>query len=169
MTILETTRLRLRPFSLDDASFILALVNDPAFLQNIGDKGIRSIADARGYILSGPLASYARFGFGLFLVEQLETKVAVGMCGLLKREALGDIDIGFAFLPQFRGQGYAVEAAVAVCEYARTRLQLARLVAITKPENYASIHVLETIGLVFEKMVRLTEDEDELKLFSCKW
>ncbi len=166
MTILETTRLRLCHLTPDDAPFILELLNDPSFLQNIGDKGVRSIAEARGYILSGPIASYERFGFGLFLVEQREAKIPMGICGLLKRETLDDVDIGFAFLPPFWGQGFAVEAAQAVKDYARARFALNRLVAITLPHNHSSIRVLEAIGLQFETMVRLSVEGEELKLFA---
>jgi RimJ/RimL family protein N-acetyltransferase len=166
-TILETTRLRLCHLTPDDAPFILELLNDPSFQQNIGDKGVRSIADARGYILSGPVASYDRFGFGLFLVEELETKIPMGICGLLKRETLDDVDIGFAFLPQFWGKGFAVEAAREVKAYARARFGLKRLVAITLPNNHGSIRVLESIGLQFETMVRISNDREELKLFAC--
>jgi RimJ/RimL family protein N-acetyltransferase len=167
VTILETTRLRLCHLTPDDASFILDLLNDLSFQQNIGDKGVRSIADARGYLLSGPIASYERFGFGLFLVEQLETKIPMGICGILKRETLDDVDIGFAFLPQFRGQGFAVEAAQAVKDFARTRFNLKRLVAITLPNNHASIRVLEAIGMQFETMLRMSNDCEKLKLFAC--
>ncbi|HEX4948060.1 MAG TPA: GNAT family N-acetyltransferase [Blastocatellia bacterium] len=166
MKILETQRLRLRQFTTDDAAFIFVLLNDPAFLQNIGDKGVRSVADARDYLANGPLASYAEFGFGLWAVETKESAVLLGMCGLLKRETLEDVDIGFAFLPQFRGQGYAVEAALAVRDYARDVLQLPRLVAITLPTNHGSMRVLEQIGMQFEKRVRLTADAEELLLYA---
>lgn len=167
MKLLETDRLLLRQLTTDDAPFILTLLNDPSFRQNIGDKGVRTIADARGYLLDGPLASYERFGFGLYMVERKEPHAALGMCGLVKRETLDDVDIGLALLPQFWGEGYALEAAMAVKDYAHARLGLDRLVAITQPDNHGSIRVLEKLGMQFEKMVRLTEDGDELKLFGC--
>jgi RimJ/RimL family protein N-acetyltransferase len=163
--ILETERLFLRPFSADDSEFILELVNEPSFIQNIGDRGVRSLEDARAYILNGPVASYAKNGFGLYLVVLKKTYESIGMCGLIKRDTLEDVDIGYAFLPKFWGQGYAVEAARSVKAYAKDAIGLKRIVAITDPANDSSIRVLEKIGLRFERMVSLSADDIELKLF----
>src|SRR5580700_8038038 len=128
--VTETERLILRRLSTDDDAFILELLNEPSFLQNIGDRGVRTLEDARGYILKGPVASYERFGFGLFLVALKETAVPLGICGLLKRDALEDVDIGFAFLPRFWSQGYAFESAAAVMAFGREALGIRRVVAI---------------------------------------
>jgi len=166
LKILETERLFLRQFSAADAEFILELLNEPSFIQNIGDRGVRTLADASSYILNGPVASYAKNGFGLCLVVLKETSESIGMCGLIKRDTLEDVDIGYAFLPKFWARGYAVESARAVKEYAKNVIGLKRIVAITDPLNEDSIRVLEKIGLQFEKMVRLSEDDIELKLFS---
>jgi RimJ/RimL family protein N-acetyltransferase len=155
----------LRQFTSDDAPFILELVNEPSFIQNIGDRGVRSLADATKYIETGPIASYARNGFGLYLVALKESGESIGMCGLIKREALDDVDIGYAFLPKFWSKGYAVESALAVKEQAHA-LGLERLVAIVDPANAGSIRVLEKIGLTFETMIRLATDDIELKLFA---
>ena len=168
MKILETERLVLRQFSTDDAVFILELLNEPSFIQNIGDRGVRTLEDARSYLLKVPIASYDKNGFGLYLVELKETNESIGMCGLIKREELEDVDIGYAFLPKYWSKGYAVESAMAVKEYAREIIGLKRLVAITDPENQGSIRVLEKIGLKFEKMVRLSEDDIELKLLAAE-
>ena len=165
MRVLETERLILRRFSNDDAAFILQLLNEPSFLQNIGDKGVRTIADALEYIRTGPLASYERFGFGLYLVELKSTGERIGICGLIKRESLPDVDVGFAFLPSFWSKGYAFEAASAVVSYGGDVLKICRIVAITSPNNNASIKVLEKLGLRFERTIRLSEDEPEIKLF----
>lgn len=166
MKILETERLVLRQFTVEDAPFILELLNEPSFIQNIGDRGVRTPADANLYLLNGPIASYAKNGFGLYLVILKETNASIGMCGLIKRDGLSDVDIGYAFLPKFWSKGYAVESARAVKEYGRDVIGLKRLVAITDPVNEGSIRVLAKIGLTFEKMVRLTEDDIELKLFA---
>src|SRR5919108_4796570 len=163
MKILETERLILRQFSTDDAQFILALLNEPSFIRNIGDRGVRNLEDARSYITRVPIASYEQNGFGLYLVELKGSGEPIGMCGLIKRAELEDVDIGYAFLPKYWSKGYAVESALAVKEYARDIIGLKRLVAITDPENRGSIRVLEKIGLKFEKMVRLSEDDIELK------
>lgn len=168
MNILETERLILRQFSLDDAEFILSLLNEPAFIQNIGDRGVRNLEDARSYITRVPIASYEQNGFGLYLVELKESGEPIGMCGLIKRAELEDVDIGYAFLPKYWSKGYAVESAMVVKEYAREVIGLKRLVAITDPENQGSIRVLEKIGLKFEKMVRLSEDDIELKLLAAE-
>jgi len=164
--VLETGRLILRWLSVEDAEFILQLLNEPSFVRFIGDKGVRSIEDARDYILRGPVDSYERFGFGLYLTELKENGVPIGICGLLKRESLKDVDIGFAFLPQFWKKGYAFESASAVMTYGRNVVGLSRVVAITSPENDASIKVLEKLGLRFERMTKLSEDEPEVKLFA---
>lgn len=167
MTILETERLLLRHLSIEDADFILELLNEPSFIRNIGDRGVRTIDGANSYILNGPVASYAKNGFGLYLVKLKETDESIGMCGLIKRDTLEDVDIGYAFLPRFWSKGYAVESARAVKEYAKNAVGLNRVVAIVDPENEGSIRVLEKIGLQFEKMVKLSEDDIELKLFGA--
>lgn len=167
MTVLETERLILKQLSTDDAEFILELLNEPSFIRNIGDRGVRTMEGANSYILNGPVASYAKNGFGLYLVKLKETDESIGMCGLIKRDTLEDVDIGYAFLPRFWSKGYAVESALAVKEYAKNAVGLSRIVGITDPENEGSIRVLEKIGLQFEKMVRLSEDDIELKLFGA--
>jgi len=167
MTILETERLHLRQLSSEDAEFILELLNEPSFMRNIGDRGVRTIEGANSYILNGPVASYAKNGFGLYLVKLKETAESIGMCGLIKRDTLEDVDIGYAYLPRFWSKGYAVEAGQAVKEYAKSVIGLHRMVAIVDPENAGSIRVLEKIGLQFERMVRLSEDDIELKLFGA--
>ena len=165
MTVVETERLTLRRLELGDAEFILGLLNDPSFLRFIGDKGVRTLDDAREYISNGPVASYERFGFGLYLTERKEDRVPIGICGLLKRESLEDVDVGFAFLPQFWSKGYAFESASAVMAYGRNVLGLTRIVAVTSPDNDASIRLLEKLGLKFESMVRLSEESPEIRLF----
>ena len=166
MQVLETERLIIRYLSDDDAEFMLELLNDPAFIQNIGDRKIRSLDGAKIYIQNGPVASYAKHGFGLYLVQLKETGESIGMCGLIRRDQLDDVDIGYAFLPKFWSKGYAIESAQAVKQHARNVIGLKRIVAITDPNNDGSIRVLEKLGMKFEKMVRLAEDDIELKLFS---
>jgi RimJ/RimL family protein N-acetyltransferase len=165
MSVLESERLVLREFHLDDAGFILQLLNEVAFLRFIGDKGVRTLADARDYLLKGPMESYHRFGFGLFLTSLREDGAPIGMCGLVKREGLADVDVGFALRSRYWSRGYAVEAAAAVLDYGKRTLNLGRIVAIANPDNHASIAVLERIGLKFERMIRLSCDAPELKLF----
>ena len=168
MTVVETERLTLRRLELGDAEFILGLLNDPSFLRFIGDKGVRTLDDAREYISNGPVASYERFGFGLYLTERKEDRVPIGICGLLKRESLKDVDVGFAFLPQFWSKGYAFESASAVMAYGRNVLGLTRIVAVTSPDNDASIRLLSKLGLKFESMARLSEDSPEIRLFASE-
>ena len=141
--ILETERLTLREANLDDAAFLLELLNSPGWLQYIGDRGVKNLADARQYLSNRILKSYTDHGFGLYLMVRKEDQVSLGMCGLIRREGLGDIDIGFALLPEYMGQGYAFEAAAAVMAYARDDLKLERIVAITLPVNTNSIRLLE--------------------------
>ena len=150
MTVLQTDRLLLRHFNPDDAPFILALLNEPSFLRYIGDKKVRTLDDARNYILTGPVATYSKHGFGLYQVELKDSHTPIGMCGLLKREELPQPDIGFAFLPDFWNKGFAFEAAAAVLNDARERLNLNRILAIVNPDNDSSIKLLEKLGFKFE-------------------
>jgi len=168
MRILETDRLILRHLNVDDAEFIFELVNDPSFIRFIGDKGVRTLDDARNYILNGPVASYERFGFGLFATELKDGYAPIGMCGILKRDTLPHADIGFAFLPHYWKQGYAFEAAAAVMKYAREALGMDQVLAITTPENEASGKLLEKIGLRFERLIKLSEDAPAVKLFTTE-
>jgi RimJ/RimL family protein N-acetyltransferase len=165
-TVLETQRLTLRRFAPGDAAFILELVNDPDWKRFIGDKKVGSLDDARGYILKGPVAMYERVGFGLWLAA-LKDGTPIGMCGLIKREGLEDVDIGFAFLPRYRANGYAHEAAAATLAYGREVLKIARIVAITSVDNTGSIRLLEKLGMRFEKLVSLPDDPETLKLFAA--
>jgi len=166
MKILETDRLVLRQLSTLDADFILDLLNQPSFLHYIGDRGVRTIQDAENYLRKGPMESYGRLGFGLFMVELKDDQVPIGMCGLIKREALQDVDIGFAFLPHYWSKGVAFEAASAVMTYGRDVLTLDRIVAIVSPDNERSIRLLEKIGLKFEKLLKWQEDGTELKMYA---
>ena len=152
----------------EDAEFILELLNEPSFLQNIGDRRVRTMDDARSYILNGPVASYTKNGFGLYLVVLKETNESIGICGLIKRDGLEDADIGYALLPRFWSKGYAVEAARATKAYAKDVIGLKRIVAIVDPLNEGSIRVLEKIGLHYEKMVRLSANDIDLKLFRAE-
>jgi len=166
MNVLETERLILRQFTVDDAQFILTLVNEPSFLRYIGDKKIRSLEDARQYILTGPVASYERHGFGLCLVELRDSHTAIGMCGLLKRGELPEPDIGFALLPEFWNKGFAFEAAAAVLQDARERLGIERILAITSLDNEASIKLLERLGFTFQKVTKLAANHEQVRLFT---
>jgi RimJ/RimL family protein N-acetyltransferase len=165
MQVLETDQLIIRWLTVEDAAFILELVNDPSWLRFIGDRGVRTLEDARNYIVKGPVEMYGRLGFGLYLVELKDEGVPIGTCGLIKRDSLKDVDIGFAFLPSFRGKGYAYEAASAVLAYGKKTLGLERIVAIVSPGNERSIRLLEKLGFKFEQRVRLSE-RDEVKLFA---
>jgi ribosomal-protein-alanine N-acetyltransferase len=166
-SIIETERLSLRELSADeDAEFILELVNEPAWIRNIGDRGIRTREAARDYILNRIASSYELNGFGLYLVALKDSGEPAGICGLIKRDSLDDVDIGFAFLERCWSKGYAVESAAAVMNHARRSLGLKRIVAITIPDNRGSIKVLEKIGLRFEKMIKMPGDEEEIMLFA---
>jgi len=163
--VVETGRLCLRHFHADDATFIIRLLNEPSFIEYIGDKNVRTAKEANQYLLDGPLDSYERFGYGLNVVELKETGEPVGMCGLVRRDTLEDPDIGYAFLEQYWSNGYARESAEAVLKHARETLGVNRIVAIVTAENHSSIKLLEKVGLTFERMIRMSEDAAELKFF----
>lgn len=166
--VLATERLVLRRFTVADAPFILVLLNDPAWLEFIGDKGVRTLDDARNYLRSGPIAMYEREGFGLFLVERKRDRIPIGMCGLIRRPSLTDVDIGFALLPDHRGQGYAHEAAAAVMAYGHAAIGLGRIVAITSPANARSAALLEKMGMTMEKTVMLDGHDHEVRLYASR-
>ena len=164
--ILETERLRLREFILSDADFIVALLNSPGWLQYIGDRNVRTEEQGRNYLENGSLKSYRANGYGLWLVELKEDKTPVGMCGIINRETLYNPDIGFAFLPEYVGKGYAFEAASATMAYARDVLKLTTILAITAPENQRSIKLLEKLGLRLTSTFNWPETNEELLLYS---
>jgi RimJ/RimL family protein N-acetyltransferase len=166
MKVLETERLTLRKLSNDDTAFIIDLLNQPSFLRYIGDKGVRTVADAQRYLQDGPVASYERFGFGLYLVVLKDSGASIGMCGLIKRDSLQDVDLGFAFLPAYCSKGYASEAAEAVLRYGRSALGLSRIVAITSLDNQDSMKLLSKIGFKEESLIRLSEGGEDVRLFA---
>lgn len=169
MKVIETDRLILRWLTLNDAEFILELLNEPSWLRYIGDKGVRTVEDARNYILTGPMDMYSRLGFGLYLAKLKEGKIPIGICGLIKRDSLEDVDIGFAFLSKYQSQGYGFEAASGTLRYGLEQLKLTRIVAITSLDNHGSSRLLEKIGMTFQKTVMLPNDTEELKLFSIDY
>lgn len=167
--VIETERLQLHAFAADsdsDVAFMHRLLNEPSFLRNIGDRGVRSLEDAHAYLLKGPVASYAANGFGLYRMQAKSNGVTVGTCGLVKRATLEDADLGYALLPEFCGMGYAIEAASAVLAHGHGALGLLRVLAITNPDNTASIRVLEKLDFRFENMVQWPPDNIALKLFA---
>ena len=166
MNVLTTDRLTLRRLTTDDAPFIFSLVNDPAFLRFIGDKGVRTPDDAVRYIVDGPLTSYEKHGFGLLLVSLKADDAPIGICGVLKRDSLPDPDIGFAFLPAFCALGYANESASAVMRHAEHELALKRVLAITQPDNERSIRLLERLGMKSEQALRLADDAEDILVYA---
>lgn len=162
-TILDTERLALRELNDGDAAFTLELLNSPGWIRFIGDRGMRTEDEARDYLAKGPIDMYRRLGFGLYAVLRKGDATPIGMCGLIKRDNLDDVDIGFAFLDRHAGQGYAFEAAKAVMSHAREVLGIQRIVAITSVDNERSIRLLEKIGLRFEKLIPMKGEE--VKLF----
>ncbi len=163
---IETGRLIIREYTFEDDAFILKLLNDPSFIENIVDKNVRTLEEARNYLSTGPMSSYAKNGFGLWCVVLKDGNLPIGMCGLIKRDVLDDIDIGYAFLPEFCLKGYAVESAEAVLKWAGINLGIKRIVAVVSSNNARSIKLLEKLNFVYEKMVRLAPEEEEIKLFA---
>ncbi len=168
MNTLETERLRLRPMLETDAPFLLDVLNEPAFIRNVGDRGVRTVADAVRYMQERIIAQYERYHFGMWLVELTETSEPMGICGLIKRDNLEDIDLGFSFLERFWSRGFASEAAAAVLREGWDVIKLSRIVAIVAPHNDASVRLLEKLGFQLEKKVRLAPEEQELMLLAVE-
>jgi len=164
-SILETERLILRQFTIEDAKFIIELLNSPGWIKFIGDRNIKTEEQAKNYLLNGPIKSYAENGFGLSLVELKKDSIPIGMCGIIKRENLEGPDIGFAFLPEFMGKGFAFEIANATMVFAKDNLKLFSIFAITVPDNKKSIKLLEKLGLKFIEAFKFPNDDAELMLF----
>lgn len=164
--VLETERLILREFTLDDTAFIIELVNTPGWLEFIGDRNIKTEEQARSYLKNGPLKSYNENGFGLAMVQLKTEETPIGMCGILKRDNLDSPDIGFAFLPEFMGKGYAFEIANTTLIFAKTIWQLPVVAAITLPNNKSSINLLKKLGLQFIKPLTFPGSTEELMLYS---
>ena len=167
MILLKTDRLSRRKIDTNDAEFILQLLNDPAFKQYVGDKNVRDLESAKTYILEGPVASYQSCGYGLYLVETIDNRTPIGICGILKRDFLDHADLGFALMPAYREAGYAFEAAQATIELARSDLKLSHIVAFTAANNSRSIKLLEKLGMAFDRIIDLPADGKRVKLYGC--
>ena len=166
--ILGTKRLTVRQFALDDAAFILRLLNEPSFINNVTDRGIRSLEDAERYVGEVLIASYEQHGFGSWRVSLNESDTPIGLAGLVKRDCIDDVDLGYALLPEYWGQGYAFEAASAILQYARAHLGYHRVAAIVNDDNEPSIRLLGKLGFKHERMIRLPDETEEIRLFSAE-
>jgi len=166
--MLTTQRLTLSRLSYDDCEFIYELVNEPCFKRFIGDKGVHTRDDARGYLRDGPIGSYERHGYGLFLVCHSDDGTKLGICGLVKRDGFDDPDLGFAFLNRHWHNGYAFESSVAVLDYGRKTLGLGRIIAMADKDNRSSVQLLEKLGFTYEKMVRMAGDTADVCLFGLE-
>jgi [ribosomal protein S5]-alanine N-acetyltransferase len=166
MTLIDTNRLAIRYITEEDFHFIFRLLNEPSWIKYIGDKGIKTEDDAKNYIHTGPLQMYKDFGLGLLLVTLKENAVPIGLCGLIKRPSLENIDLGYAFLPEYTGKGYAFEATKAVIQFGKEQLSIDKIVAITTIDNLNSEKVLLKLGFSFDSLIKENNDSEELKLFT---
>ena len=164
-TLIETERLVLRRLTVDDAPFMLRLLNEPSFIKNIGDRNVRTLEDARAYIADFPLASYAQFGYGPYLAQEKESRAGIGICGLRKRAIFDAPDIGYALLPEYCGRGYALEASKGLMSYAKNTLGLTHMFGVVNQDNAPSIRLLEKLGFTYLKNVRLEQESKEVNLF----
>jgi len=166
MIIAETKRLLLSKISTDDAPFILELMNTPGWIKYIGDRQIKTVEQAATYIENNQLKCYKEYGFGYYKAQiKAENLQTIGTFGLLKRDTLEHIDIGFSMLPEYHGKGYGYEAASAIMTLAKNTFNIKTLCAITLPINKPSIHLLEKLGLSYQKTVKPFDDDEELLLF----
>ncbi len=166
MPIAETDRLIISKFTLKDAPFFLELTNTPNWIKYIGDRNLKTVKDAEEYIKNRTLKSYSEFEFGFYKLQlKNENQKPIGTCGLIKRETLDDVDIGFAMLPEYESKGFGYESSLAIMELAQHKFNLKRILAITLAINKKSIKLIEKLGLTFEKKVKPFEDDEELLLF----
>ncbi|MFD1615720.1 GNAT family N-acetyltransferase [Gelatiniphilus marinus] len=165
MMIAETKRLLISKFTIFDAPFFLQLANSPNCLKYIGDKNLKTVVDAKAYLQEKTIKSYTDLEFGFYKLSLKENNKPIGTCGLAKREKLDNADIGFAFLPEYEGQGFGFEASVEIIKLAKLKFKLKKVVAITMPSNIKSIKLLEKLGFALEKKVNPFDDDKELLLF----
>jgi len=166
---IATERLQLRWLNLDDAVLMLEVWNDPEFIRNVGDRGVRTRVEAQEAMQGGALHLYATYGYGPYRVALKDDDVAIGIVGLFRRDGLDIPDIGYSVLPQYCGKGYAYEASCAVIDYAREDLELEQICAIISPENAVSIGLIEKLGLAYERMHLMPEDDDEVRLYGMRF
>lgn len=167
MIVAETNRLIISKFTLKDANFFLKLVNTPNWLKYIGDRNIKTVEEAKKSIEEGHFKSYKNNGFGFYKVLlKEENNKTIGTCGLIKRDALENVDIGFAFLPEYEKKGFGYEASIEIIKLAKVQFGIKKLVAITNADNINSIKLLEKLGLTYEKKVKPFDDDKELLLFA---
>lgn len=167
MIIAETSRLLIAKITLDDAPFMIELLNTPNFIKYIGDRKVKTVEEAETYLKNGILKNYGEFGFGFYkLLLKEENNKAIGTSGLVKREQLDDVDYGFALLPEYEGKGFGYESSVAILELAKNKFKLDKILAITLESNVNSIKLLKKLGLTYEKTVKLFDDVEELQLFA---
>lgn len=165
MNVLTTSRLNIRHIELSDADFIMELYNTPGWIKYVGDRGVTSEENAEEYLNSRIIPLYEKLGYGFYLVERLSDQKRIGICGIVKREGLDDVDIGYGFLPEYHGKGFAIEAAQACLDHGFTDHKIKRIVAITLEGNHSSIALLKKLGMTYEKMIKLPDDDAELMLF----
>ncbi len=166
MIIAETKRLLLSKITVHDAPFILDLMNSPGWLKYIGDRNVKSVAQARNYIKNNQLKCYDDFGFGYYkMLLKSENLKSIGTTGLLKRDTLNDVDIGFSLLPNYHGNGYGFEASNTIMKLAKTKFNITEICAITLPHNKPSIDLLEKLGMKKEGTVSPFENDKKLLLF----
>lgn len=161
---LITNRLEIRELTLEDADFIFELLNQISWKKYIGNKNIKTIDDAKQYILDNPLKMYQTHGFGLWCVTKIYSKQALGVAGIIKRDTLPMVDIGFAFLDRYSGHGYALEACKSIIDYAKSRFHYDHILAIVKPENKRSIGLLNKLDFHFKEQIHLNPADDAINL-----
>lgn len=166
---IETERLQLREFTLADAPYMLRQLNESSFIENIADRGVRTLQQAEAYLQNGAIASYAQCGFGFWAVIEKSSGQIIGMCGLVKRDNLPDADLGYSFLPEYVGKGYALEAAQACVDAANKSFNLPTLLAIVNTNNFASRKLLEKLGFTLQRMIALYENQPDLCLYSISY
>ena len=163
--LISTARLTFYKLTENDAPLMLALLNEPSFIENIGDRGVRTLAQAEQYLKDGPLASYQQHGFGMYRVVRAADGSSIGLCGLVSRDYLPAPDLGYAFFPEFGGQGYASEAAAAVYHFGKTVLKLPKIVGIVQASNLASQRVLQKVGLAKQGLVTVPTSGEALDFY----
>lgn len=162
MVWLETQRLILRDFTLDDVPQLAPILGDPRVMK-FSPKGVLSVAETQEKIEEF-IALHQNHGFSKWAVIFKATNQLIGYCGIALEhiDGVDEPEVGYRLAPAFWGQGLATEAAKPAIHYGVDQLQLPYLLGIVEPPNTASVKILKKLGLVYDRTTILHDSEVDI-------
>ncbi|ASD69160.1 GNAT family N-acetyltransferase [Pseudoalteromonas piscicida] len=168
MMIAAGKRIFLRKANLNDAGFLLRLLNQKSFIDNIRDKGIKTQQQAEEHIEQAYLIPYQIGAPAAYIVVEASSNISIGLCGLYQRPFFNIPDLGYALLDEFTGRGYASEAARLLMEYAKLEEGYVKLGAITLESNCSSMSLLSKVGFSRIGKIIIESDFTPVVVFECQ-